>query len=739
MSYINVDPLTTYLIAISDVEGNEGSFELCATVLNVEFCNNKDSIYVTNTSFGSPLHGPYRPGERVQFCYELLNWNKLECNGFQGLIPTFGPGWDPLGFDLFGMPLQVDSMLSPLSNGFWAWYKIGDVRYNISNPINGFDGGQGMPAGWYYTNLGDIPPNDNPDETTGDITTCLATPDKWKVCFTLPVLEDCTTSLDASVSMRTFSDGELGSRESLACVYDQAETFTASMICCSNPGLGLINDIVICSEDTVIFIPQSNIIPPVKYSWIAYPEDGIEGSFSQNNAIHFFQILTNTTNVVHKVRYELWAVGSGCQTPPMEFFVSVLPLPTSRITLSGPSIVCSGSTVTLNFESTGTPPFAIELFRDNIFFANVLSETATISIDVDPVFTSRLKIGNVHDAFCDGAGVGFVNVTVKPVGSSFIDTSLCEGGSVTVGTQVLTEAGTYAITLNQAAANGCDSVVSVTLSVIPSLTETISDEICHGDTVFILGVPYTETSDELIEYTGPQGCPNFYHLQLNVIDTVFKQIEQTICAGDTLDFGGVGVFQAGTYKHVIETNPGCFEETTLILTVLPEIVINDLSVIGDNGTGNGAILVELVGGSPPFTFLWNNGQTTGSLFELDHGTYTLTATDSRGCTAKFTFVVPLIITGIQDPAGQEHKLMMWPTIISSGEKINVFSPTDKEMNITAVKWWDVSGHLISSDTHLEHGLPLSIDVPMMATGNLCFVQITSSGGYAYWFKIIIQQ
>ena len=86
--------MTTYVIAISDVEGNIGEFELCATSIDVEFCNEDDRIFVTSTSLGSPLKGPYKPGEEVRICYELEDWNKLDCNGFQGLVPTFGPGWD---------------------------------------------------------------------------------------------------------------------------------------------------------------------------------------------------------------------------------------------------------------------------------------------------------------------------------------------------------------------------------------------------------------------------------------------------------------------------------------------------------------------------------------------------------------------------------------------------------------------------------------------------------------------
>ncbi len=738
MQYITVAPFTTYIVAITDAEGNEGGFEFCATSIHVEFCNKRDSLYVTNTSFGSPLHGPYKPGEKVQFCYELKEWNKLECNGFQGLVPSFGPGWDPAGFDIFGMPIKVDSMLAPVSNnGFWDWYKLGDIRYNISNPINGFDGGQGMPAGWYFTNLNDPLPNSGPDETTGDIYDCLPTPDKWKVCFTLPALEDCVSSMDASVSMRTFSDGEIGSHESLACAYDQQETFTANMVCCLHPGIEVITDKTICSKDTIILIPQTNIMPPVTYSWIAYPDNGISGSFSQNNALQFYQVLTNNTSDLLKVHYELLAMGSSCQTNPVEFDVYVRPLPTGRISLSGPNTVCGGSTVTLNFDCTGTPPYAIELFRDNLFFANVLSEQPHLAIQIDPEITSRFRIGSIHDALCPGDGLGVVNITVKPVGSTVIDTSICQGQSIVIGTQIFSESGAYSVTLNNGAANHCDSTISLMLNVVPTTTETIEREICHGDTVFVLEVPYTETTDQIIEYFTPEGCSNFIHLTLTVYDTIYDEIEQAICFGDTLNFSGTDVYQTGDYIHVEESNPGCFHKTTLHLSVMPAIVINDLSIIGDNGTNNGAILVEILGGSPPYTFLWNNAKTTESLFGVQHGAYILTVTDSQGCTQKFNFVVPMV-TGIDDPSESQFDLKIWPTIVTGGEKLNVFSSTGSHVEIKNIQWWDVNGRMILMSDKFTSGVPVSIDSPYAVSGSLCFVRITLMDGNSSWFKVIIQ-
>ncbi len=704
MNYLEVEPNTTYVVAISDNAANIGQFEFCASSIHVEFCNRQDKIYVTNTSMGSPASGPYKPGEEVQFCYELTDWSKLSCNGFQGIVPTFGPGWDSTAFNIFGEPLQVDSMIAPVETGFWAWYKQGDVHYNISNPINGYAGGQGMPPGWYFTNTGDPPPATIPDQTTGDINSCLPTPDKWKVCFTLPVVSECESNLDCSVTMKTFADGELGSNNSLACVYDQPEIFNATMLCCLNPGIANTQDFSICSGDTIAFSPQTNLAPPVYYSWTAMPDPFITGAANGFHLYSFFQILTNQVVIPQKVQYSIRAESEGCETSTDEFNVTVFPRPTGQLSLIGPGTVCSGSTVTLDFQLNGSPPFAIGLYRDNEFFTNVLSENNEISINVDPIFSSVLSIGTLSDANCDGTGSGSVIVTIKPVAANLINTILCAGDSLMVADTILKDSGTYSFFLENQAASGCDSIINVTLAVIPSLTEDQNYTICNGDTVYVLGQPYTETTNEIIEYLGPEGCPNYIHLDLVVKDTFSMDISQTICFGDTLNFGGIKVFEEGVYSHTDEVRPGCFEETVLHLDVLPALVINDVSIMADNGNDNGAILVEIIGGLQPYTYHWNTGQTTESLFNIPHGHYVLTVNDANGCNEVFEFDVPFA-DAVHDITS-DLPLTCRPTLLSPNDKLRLINTGKENIQIPTLEFIAVTGQRIV----LQH----DVDVPAEA-------------------------
>jgi hypothetical protein len=60
--------------------------------------------------------------------------------------------------------------------------------------------------------------------------------------------------------------------------------------------------------------------------------------------------------------------------------------------------------------------------------------------------------------------------------------------------------------------------------------------------------------------------------------------------------------------------------------------INTSPVVTANDTGNGFVTISYsVGGIPPYTYLWSNGETTATATGLSAGTYSVTVSDSSGC------------------------------------------------------------------------------------------------------------
>jgi len=65
------------------------------------------------------------------------------------------------------------------------------------------------------------------------------------------------------------------------------------------------------------------------------------------------------------------------------------------------------------------------------------------------------------------------------------------------------------------------------------------------------------------------------------------------------------------------------------ITIGPDIT-ND-----DSGDESGAIILNVSGGSSPYTFGWSNGETTADISNLGVGLYFVTVTDANDCSAEF--------------------------------------------------------------------------------------------------------
>lgn len=90
----------------------------------------------------------------------------------------------------------------------------------------------------------------------------------------------------------------------------------------------------------------------------------------------------------------------------------------------------------------------------------------------------------------------------------------------------------------------------------------------------------------------------------------------------------------GTYTVTVTDAGGCSSSATATITqpsqLSGSITKTDVSC---NGGNNGSIMLSPNGGTPNYTYNWGGGVTTQNRTNLSAGTYTVTITDSKGCTA----------------------------------------------------------------------------------------------------------
>ena len=255
-----IAPNTTYVLAISDATGDEGDFTLCLEQhADNSACNTNDALVATATSLGSPLNGPYQPGEVVSFCYTINGWiaNATGCNYLQGIVPTFGDCWDASSFDAQGQPTVTTALVtngltlpSGAACGAWAWQPAGTVDYNLPGPSNlGLVAGDDVGAGWFFTTTYQAHGGD-PDFSFGDHDICTGTgaacaaagwtgdcadqADVWTVCFNLTAKGSVACSsgeTDCTVNIKTYADGEIGVWTNIGCSADLVNSKSGAIDC----------------------------------------------------------------------------------------------------------------------------------------------------------------------------------------------------------------------------------------------------------------------------------------------------------------------------------------------------------------------------------------------------------------------------------------------------------------------------------------------------------------------------
>ncbi len=107
-------------------------------------------------------------------------------------------------------------------------------------------------------------------------------------------------------------------------------------------------------------------------------------------------------------------------------------------------------------------------------------------------------------------------------------------------------------------------------------------------------------------------------------------------------------FCAGTYSVTV-LDPGYLPLDTLTFNITeptPIIVSGQATNAQCFGTASGSIFVIAQGGTPAYTYMWNNGMVTTNAFNLPTGVYCVTVVDANACSATncFTVLEPIPVT-----------------------------------------------------------------------------------------------
>lgn len=236
------------------------------------------------------------------------------------------------------------------------------------------------------------------------------------------------------------------------------------------------------------------------------------------------------------------------------------------------------------------------LIVDTICYGNDYIENSFNFIKPNPGnYSETLYLNTING--CDS--IVTLNLTVNPSISTTLYDKICvyeEYNKYGFELKDLT-AGEYTFQQNLTTTNGCDSIVYLNLIVNPTYDITISEEICYGDSYNDNGFNFTKPEvgnyTETLYLNSVAGCDSIVTINLTVNPVYESSITHTICHGEDFTDNGFNIIQpeVGTLLEELHLNTinGCDSIINLQLYVRQnyETYITDTICYGIDYTDNG--------------------------------------------------------------------------------------------------------------------------------------------------------
>lgn len=210
---------------------------------------------------------------------------------------------------------------------------------------------------------------------------------------------------------------------------------------------------------------------------------------------------------------------------------------------------------------------------------------------------------------CDS--VVILSLTVLPAYNIFRTDTLCNGGFYNFGTNVLVSSGIYQNTFQSI--SGCDSIVTLTLTNQIPIVYSRFDTICKGRVFNFEGMNYTQPGIYPVIYRTPAHCDSLVELHLHVVEPKYTYLTDSFCAGTSYQFVDTVITSAGVYRRIYVATSGCDSIVELNLSYKGPILKTQPISICQGGS---------------YTFVGNIFKTAG--------VYSHTFTSSSGCDSIVT-------------------------------------------------------------------------------------------------------
>ncbi|TSJ46272.1 T9SS type A sorting domain-containing protein [Fluviicola chungangensis] len=207
--------------------------------------------------------------------------------------------------------------------------------------------------------------------------------------------------------------------------------------------------------------------------------------------------------------------------------------------------------------------------------------------------------------------------------------------------------GQYLDTISNSA--GCDSIITLNLTILNSTSSSQSQTYCGPFTWSVNNQTYMASGQYIDTIPNAVGCDSIITLDLTILNSSSNTETQTACGSFTWPINGQTYAASGQYVDTIPNAAGCDSIITLDLTIIPAlplVIESSFSLPSDANTCIGEAAIDL-SGNAPFELDFDSGSQiiTSNGYSLVAGlcpgTHDLHVTDNCGDTLSTTIVIPV--------------------------------------------------------------------------------------------------
>ncbi|MEM6396200.1 MAG: gliding motility-associated C-terminal domain-containing protein [Bacteroidota bacterium] len=361
-----------------------------------------------------------------------------------------------------------------------------------------------------------------------------------------------------------------------------------------------------------------------------------------------------------------------------------------------PNALCENECFELDFTFTGTGPFAVngflygEFFTLPLTFNDIVGDTTLSSCDLglDLSIIDSIEIEIIEDSQCATLVQEVRAIEILPALTVDSFATFCQDEDILIGGQIFNAANPSDTFSLVGGAGFCDTLFRVDLNFAEPAFGSFTTSACAGDTVFIEGEPFfLQDPDGLIvlENQAANGCDSLLSVIVNfsLPPEIDISGDRTICLGDTVNLGfdvsngsGLEIVLAQTPGNPLPVN-GVNNSTELQL--IPEqtttysiasatsnnpcpvdfnaddeivITVNRLTGVLTSGfdqsgfqircadENTGSLTLDMQEGEPPFDIQWSSGESNvNELNNLPPNNYSVLVTDDNGCTFEESLLI----------------------------------------------------------------------------------------------------